>query len=64
MQNCDEALPSIIMAGDQFAFYTFLLAAETNLSSFNTGLCTLLSFWFKVYILTAEIEASVLEMRF
>ena len=40
MQNGDEALPSIILAGDQFAFafYTLiLLAVETNLSTFNTG---------------------------
>ena len=37
MQNCDEALPSIIFAGDQFAFYTLLLVAETNLSTFNMG---------------------------
>ena len=49
----DEALPSIILAGDQFAFNTFLLTAETNLSTFNTD-CALYCQLISVYIWQAR----------
>ena len=59
MQKCDEALPSIILAGDQFTFHTFLLAAETNLSTFNKGCalyCQLIHFLISIFMKMFEIR--------